>query len=172
MIDMDWSPQTPRDFSGTPAITVTMSRPQPDTTVCTITGAVDWNTRALVKDALTHARHDDNAHLVIDLFGVTSMDSAGPYTLLEARVKHHLSGGGHLAVITHPSSRAIPKLPVWRSGQPSTSTSLWPTPYTPAPTPIPVPAIAHQKQLHVRLRLPTRRARHLTVAVFWQALPR
>jgi hypothetical protein len=39
------------------------------------------------------------------------MDSAGPYTLLEARLKHRLSGGGHLAVITDStSSRAIPEL--------------------------------------------------------------
>jgi len=93
-----------------PAITVALSRPRPQTTVCSITGVVDWSTRPVLRKALTDARHDDNAHLVIDLSGVTAMDSAGPYTLLEARFKHHLDGGGHLAVITNPNSSAIPEL--------------------------------------------------------------
>ncbi|HEX8933420.1 MAG TPA: STAS domain-containing protein [Pseudonocardiaceae bacterium] len=112
MIDTDWSPQTSPCCSGTPVITVALSRPQPDTTVCTVTGAVDWNTTPLVRDALTEARRDDNVHLVIDLSAVTSMDSAGPYTLLEARYKHHISGGGHLAVIANPDSPAIPELQI------------------------------------------------------------
>src|SRR5947209_5058579 len=99
MIDTDWSPQTSPCSSDAPAITVTLSRPQPDTTVCTITGAINWNTTPLVRNALIEAQQNDNAHLVIDLSAVTFMDSAGPYTLLEARFKHHLSGGGHLAVI-------------------------------------------------------------------------
>ena len=112
MIDTDWSPQTSPCCSETPAITVALSRPQPDTTVCTVTGAVDWNTTPLVRDALTEARRDDNGHLVIDLSAVTSMDAAGPYTLLEARFKHHLGGGGHLAVIADPDSHAIPELQI------------------------------------------------------------
>jgi anti-anti-sigma factor len=80
--------------------------------VCTVTGAVDWNTTSLVKRALTEARCDHNVHLVIDLSAVTSMDSAGPYTLLEARFKHHIGGGGHLAVIADPDSHAIPELQI------------------------------------------------------------
>ena len=71
---------------------------------------VDWNTTPLVRNALTEARRDDNIHLVIDLSAITSMNSAGPYTLLEALFKHHISGGGHLAVITDPNSHAIPEL--------------------------------------------------------------
>jgi anti-anti-sigma factor len=110
MIDTDWSPQTSLCTSDAPAITVTLSRPQPDTIVCTVTGTVNWNTTSLMRDALTTARQNDNAHLVIDLSAVTSMDAAGPYTLLEARFKHHLSGGGHLAVIADANSRAIPEL--------------------------------------------------------------
>ena len=110
MIDTDWSPQTSLCCSDAPAITVTLSRPQPDTIVCTVTGTVNWNTTSLVRDALTEARRNDNAHLIIDLSAVTSMDSAGPYTLLEARFKHHLSGGGQLAVIADPNSPAIPEL--------------------------------------------------------------
>ena len=89
---------------------MTVSRPQPQTTVCSVTGAVDWNARPVLTKALTDARQDDNAHLVIDLSAVTSMDSAGPYTLLEARVKHHLHGGGHLAIITNPNASTIPEL--------------------------------------------------------------
>src|SRR3982074_1565164 len=112
MIDTDWSPQTSPCCSGTPVTTVALSRPQPDTTVCTVTGAVDWNTTPLVRDALTEARRDDNGHLVIDLSAVTSMDAAGPYTLLEARFKHPLGGGGHLAVIADPDSHAIPELQI------------------------------------------------------------
>ena len=112
MIDTDWSPQTSPCCSGMPVITVALSRPQPDTTVCTVTGAVDWNTTSLVRRALSEARQDDNVHLVIDLSAVTSMDSAGPYTLLEARFKHHLGGGGHLAVIADPDSHAIPELQI------------------------------------------------------------
>jgi anti-anti-sigma factor len=110
MIDTDWSPHTSPCSSETATITVALTRPQLDTTVCTVTGAVDWNTTPLVRDALTEARRDDNVHLVIDLSAVTSMDSAGPYTLLEARFKHYLSGGGHLAVIADPNSHAIPEL--------------------------------------------------------------
>ena len=110
MIDTDWSVPTSLGSSGTPAITVALSRPQPETTVCTITGAVDWNATPLLRNALTQARGDDNVHLVIDLSAVTSMNAAGPYTLLEARFKHHVSGGGHLAVIADPNSAAIPEL--------------------------------------------------------------
>lgn len=110
MIDTGWPPHISPASSETPAITVALSQPHPDTTVCTVTGTVDWSTRLLVKNALTQARQDDNVHLIIDLSAVTSMDSAGPYTLLEARFKHHLSGGGHLAVIADPDSHAIPEL--------------------------------------------------------------
>jgi hypothetical protein len=67
MIDTDWSPHASHCCSGTPAITVALSWPQPHTTLCTVTGAVNWNTTPLVRDALTEARRDDNVHLVIDL---------------------------------------------------------------------------------------------------------
>ncbi len=110
MIDMEWSEQTSLCSSGRSATTVALSWPQHDTTVCTVTGTVDWNTTPLVRNALTEARQDDNIHLVIDLSAVTSMDAAGPYTLLEARFKHTSNGGGHLAVVLDPESRAIPEL--------------------------------------------------------------
>lgn len=111
MIQLDRSPRTSRASSATLAtLSVTLNRPQPNTTVCSVTGAVNWNTRPLLSNALTQARHDNNAHLVIDLSAVTFMDSAGPYTLLEARVKHRLTGGGQIAVITNPNPSAIPEL--------------------------------------------------------------
>jgi anti-anti-sigma regulatory factor len=110
LIQLNWSPHTSAAYLATPALTVALSRPQPTTTVCTITGAVTWNTRPLLSNALTQARHDNNTHLVIDLSAVTSMDSAGPYTLLEARVKHHLNGGTPITVVTNPTSSAIPEL--------------------------------------------------------------
>jgi anti-anti-sigma regulatory factor len=110
MIEPECPRSIPTGLSTTRATTVTLSHPIPNTTLCTVTGTVDWNSRSLLRHALTQARHDDNLHLVIDLSAVTAMDSAGPYTLLEARVKHHLHGGGHLAVITNPHSSAIPEL--------------------------------------------------------------
>jgi anti-anti-sigma factor len=110
MINMEWSPQPAPSVSGTPPITAILTRPQAETTVCSVTGTVDWNTASVMKNALTEARHDDNSHLVIDLSAVTSMDAAGPYTLLEARFKHYLHGGGRLAVVLTPQSRAIPEL--------------------------------------------------------------
>lgn len=110
LIQLDWSPRFSSAYLATPALTVTLSRPQPNTTACTVTGAVTWNTRPLLSNALTQARHDDNTHLVIDLSAVTSMDSAGPYTLLEARVKHHLNGGTPIVVIINPNSSVIPEL--------------------------------------------------------------
>jgi anti-anti-sigma regulatory factor len=111
MVHMDYCGQTSPDCSGAPAITVSLTQHQRDTTVRTVVGAVDWNTRPLVRSAFIEAGCDGSLHPVIDLFAITSMDSAGPYMLLEARVKHRVSGGGHLAVITYPSSRAIPDLP-------------------------------------------------------------
>lgn len=95
---------------GAPTITASLSRPQLDTTVCTVTGTINWDTMPLVRDVLVEAQRDDNVHLVIDLSTVTSMDSAGPYTLLEARFKHSIGGGGHLAVVADPNSQAIPEL--------------------------------------------------------------
>ena len=78
MIDTDWSPQTSPCSPGIPIITVALSRPRPDTTVCTLTGAVDWNTTPLVRQALTEARQADNVHLIIDLSAVTPTSDSKP----------------------------------------------------------------------------------------------
>jgi len=104
------SHETPPSPHGTLTITAVLDQSLPDTTVCTVTGKINRDTTPVLRDALAEARRDDNAHLVIDLSAVTSMDSAGLYTLLEARYKHDIGGGGHLAAVIDPSSRAIPDL--------------------------------------------------------------
>lgn len=80
--------ETPPRRPGLPAITVTLTRPQPDTTVCTAIGKIDMDTTRVLRDALAEARGDDNTHLVLDLSAVTSMDSTGLYVLFEALHKH------------------------------------------------------------------------------------
>ena len=67
-------------------------------------------TAPILRKALTEGRQDDNVHLVIDLSTVASLDSVGLYTLLEARHKHSIDGGGHLAVVVDANSQAIPEL--------------------------------------------------------------
>jgi len=110
MIDRGCSWQTSLGSWEPPVITVTLNRHVHDTTVCTVAGTVNWNTRPPLRNALVEAGQDGNAHLVIDLSAVTSMDSAGPYTLLEARFRHRLKGAGHLVVVADPNSSAIPEL--------------------------------------------------------------
>ena len=104
-----WSQQKPPWRPGAQAITAVLTQPQPDTTVCTVTGTISADTSPVLRDALTQARRDDNAHLVIDLSAVTSMDATGLYALFEALSKHDL-GGGHLAVVVDPHSQAIHEL--------------------------------------------------------------
>ena len=109
MIDLGGCPAS-QNCSRTPAITLTLSQPQPQTTVCTVTGTVDWNTHPMLRQALTEAAHSRVLYLVIDLSAVAAMDAAGPYTLLEARAQHRRRGSGHLAVIIDPTCCAIPDL--------------------------------------------------------------
>ena len=80
------------------AITVTLTRPQPDTTVCTIIGKIDMDTTPVLRDAVAEARGDDNAHLVIKSSAVSSMDSTGLYVLFDLH-KHNIGGGGHLSAV-------------------------------------------------------------------------
>ncbi len=97
-------------FSGWPPLTAALTQPQPNTTVCTVTGTIDETTAPILSDALAQARSDGNSHLVIDLSAVTSMDSEGLYTLLVARHRHRTGRGGHLAVVIDPCSPAIAEL--------------------------------------------------------------
>jgi anti-anti-sigma regulatory factor len=75
-----------------------------------VTGAVNPDTTPILRKALAEGWQDDNTLLVIDLSAVTSLDSVGLYTLLEARHKHRINGGGHPAVVVAANSQAIPEL--------------------------------------------------------------
>ncbi len=108
MIGSELFRETPSCPSGAPTITATLSRPQPDITVCTVTGAIDLDTTPILREALVEGQQDNKARLIIDLSTVTSLDSVGIYTLLEARHKHRINGGGHLAVVVAPNSKPSP----------------------------------------------------------------
>ena len=110
MIVEKWSPETEPCPAGALTITAVLSRPQHDTTACTVTGTLNADTTPVLRDALVEARRDDNAHLVIDLSTIISMDSAGLYTLLEACFKHNINGGGHLAIVVDSHTQSIPEL--------------------------------------------------------------
>ncbi|MGH3696897.1 MAG: STAS domain-containing protein [Pseudonocardiaceae bacterium] len=99
-----------RPLPGWPPLTAALTQPQSNTTVCTVTGTIDVDLAPILSDALAQARGDGNAHLVIDLSAVTSMDSEGLYTLLVARHWHRTGHGGHLAVVVDPGSTAIVEL--------------------------------------------------------------
>lgn len=98
-----WSPQEP-------PLTAVLAWPHPDTTVCTLTGTINPTTTFILRDALTTAQRDANAHLIIDLSAVTSIDLAGLSALLEARHYHHINGGGRLAVVPAVIYRAFSDL--------------------------------------------------------------
>ena len=90
--------ETPPCRPGLMTITATLTRPEPDTTVCTAIGGIDMDTTPALRDALIEARGDDNAHLVIESSAVSSMDSTGLYVLFDLH-KHNIGGGGHLSAV-------------------------------------------------------------------------
>ncbi len=114
MIGEKWARETSLCPAEALTITAVLSRPQHNTTVCTVTGRLNTDTTPVLRDALVEARRDDNTHLVIDLSTLTSMDmdSAGLYTLLEARHKHNINGGGHLAVVVASNTHAVSVLDI------------------------------------------------------------
>ncbi len=83
----------------------TLSCPQPDTTVCTVTGRVDLVSAPVLTDTLTEAVHDDRSHLVIDLSTAASLDSAGLQAVLEALDSYDIDG--HVAVVVDSNSETI-----------------------------------------------------------------
>ena len=85
-------------------VTATLSCPQPDTTVCTVTGQVDLVTAAELTDTLTAAVHDDRSHLVIDLSAADVLDSAGLQAVFEILDTYDIPG--HVAAVVDPSSEA------------------------------------------------------------------
>jgi len=99
-----------RDQAGAHMVIATLSCPQPDTTVCTVTGKVDLVTAPTLTDTLTEAVHDDRAHLVIDLSAADLLDSAGLQAVFEALDRYDIDG--HVAVVVDSSSEAIAPLDV------------------------------------------------------------
>jgi anti-anti-sigma factor len=112
MISKLWPPETPPRPAEASTLTAALNQPQPDTTVCTVTGTINADTTPVLRNALAQAHRDDNAHLVIDLSTVTSMDANGLYALFEALNEHNL-GGGHPAVVIDPHSQAIHELHIF-----------------------------------------------------------
>ncbi len=112
MIGKKWSRETSPCHVRALTATAVLSRPQLNTTVCTVTGTLHTGTTPVLRDALVEAQHDDNAHLVIDLSTIRSMDidAAGLRTLLEARYTHDINGGGLMAVVVDSNSQAISEL--------------------------------------------------------------
>jgi anti-anti-sigma factor len=104
-----WSQEKPPCRRGAQAITAALTQPQPNTTVCTVAGKISADTSLVLREVLAQACRGDNTHLVIDLSTVTSMDATGLYVLFETLSKHNL-GGGRLAVVVNPQSRAIHEL--------------------------------------------------------------
>ncbi|MCA1694726.1 MAG: STAS domain-containing protein, partial [Actinobacteria bacterium] len=108
MIGKKWSRETSPCHARALTTTAVLSRPQANTTVCTVTGTLNTATTPVLRDALVEAQRDDNAHLVIDLSTIMSMDvdAAGLHTLLEARYTHDINGGGLMAVVVDSNTQA------------------------------------------------------------------
>ena len=96
---------TPAPPHGGPMVIATVSCPQPDTTVCRVTGSVDLVTAPVLADKLVDAVHAGRSHIVIDLSGVTLLDSIGLQVVFEALVCYDIEG--HLAVVVDQRSATI-----------------------------------------------------------------
>ncbi|MGH3547689.1 MAG: STAS domain-containing protein [Pseudonocardiaceae bacterium] len=86
-------------------VIATLSCPQPDTSVCRVTGSVDLVTAPVLADKLIEAVHDGQPHLVIDLSAIAVLDSIGLQAVFEALDRYDIEG--HLAVVADPRSTAI-----------------------------------------------------------------
>lgn len=96
---------TPAPPLGAPMVIATLSCPQPDTTVCRVTGSVDLVTAPVLADRLIEAVHDGQPHVVIDLSAVAVLDSLGLQAIFEALDRYDIEG--HLAVVADTRSAAI-----------------------------------------------------------------
>ena len=96
---------TPAPPLDAPMVIATLSCPQPDTTVCRVTGTVDLGTAPALIDRLIEAVHEGTPHIVIDLSAVALLDSIGLEVVFEALDQHDIVG--HLAVVADPRSTAV-----------------------------------------------------------------
>lgn len=85
-------------------VSATLSCPQPDTTLCTVTGTVAPVTASILTGTLTEAVHDGCSHLVIDL-SAALLDWAGLQAVLEALDRYDIDG--HVAVVVNSNSEVI-----------------------------------------------------------------
>jgi anti-anti-sigma factor len=88
-----------------PTVTTTVSCPQPDLTVCRVTGSVDLIAAPALADKFSEALRDGRPHLVIDLSAVALFNSIGLQIVFEALDCCDLDG--HLAIVVDPRSAAI-----------------------------------------------------------------
>ncbi|PZS31721.1 MAG: hypothetical protein DLM61_08090 [Pseudonocardiales bacterium] len=96
---------TPTSPFGGPMVIATLSCPQPDTTVCRVTGSVDLVTAPVLADKVIEAVHDGQPHIVLDLSAVAVLDSIGLHAVFEALDRYDIEG--HLAVVADSRSTAI-----------------------------------------------------------------
>ncbi len=86
-------------------VIATLSCPQPNTTVCRVTGGVSLITAPVLTDRLVEALHDGRPHLVVDLSGAALLDSTALQSVFDALDCYDIDG--HLAVVVDPRSEAI-----------------------------------------------------------------
>ncbi|MGH3794507.1 MAG: STAS domain-containing protein [Pseudonocardiaceae bacterium] len=100
----------PQSHETSPSPTAVLSYPQPDTTVCTVTGRMDAGTTPALSDTLAGAVRDRNPHLVLDLSAMTYLDPTVLNALFAVSHHHDISGGGHLAAVVDSTTGAIPSI--------------------------------------------------------------
>lgn len=110
MSDNSWTHDIPPRPTDAPGLTARLTPFQPNITLCTVTTATHPGPGLTLGEALTTARRDHNAHLVIDLSTITSLNSTGLFLLLEASHNYRLDNRGHLAVVAHPELVGIPEI--------------------------------------------------------------
>lgn len=95
----------PPPLVGGPMVIATLSCPQPNTTVCRVTGRVDLITVPVLTDRLVDALRDGRPHLVVDLSAAALFDSTALQAIFEALDCYDIDG--HLAAVIDPRSEAI-----------------------------------------------------------------
>lgn len=90
---------------GAPMVIATLSCPQPNTTVCRVTGGVDLLTAPVLTERLVEALRGGRPHLVVDLSAAALFDSRALQVVFEALDCYDIDG--HLAVVVDPRSEAI-----------------------------------------------------------------
>jgi anti-anti-sigma factor len=86
-------------------MTATLTSPQQDSLVCTVTGDVDKATAPALSDKVAEAIRDACPHLVIDLSRVAFFGSSGLRVLLDALGNYH--NGDHLALVVGANRRVV-----------------------------------------------------------------